>query len=99
MHIIVVQETDWLRRGPHQQHHLFERLSLRGHDITVLDYPILRPHWPHEPFITPTREQANATRIYPDARIRLITPATLSPAPLARPTSMMTHHQTLLRLI
>ena len=49
MRIIVVQETDWQRRGPHQQHHLFERLSLRGHAITVLDYPILRPHWPNEP--------------------------------------------------
>lgn len=99
MRILVVQETDWLKRGPHQQHHLFERLSQRGHEITVLDYPILRPHWPREPFIAPTQTRENAARIYPDARIDLITPATLSIAPLARPTSMLSHHQTLARLI
>ncbi|GAB4474071.1 MAG: glycosyltransferase [Anaerolineae bacterium] len=99
MHIIVVQETDWLRRGPHQQHHLFERLSLRGHHITVLDYPILRPHWPREPFVTPATRQENAARIYDGAQIRLITPGTLSPRLLARPTSVLTHGLTLRRLI
>ncbi len=99
MRIIVVQETDWLRRGPHQQHHLFERLSLRGHHVTVLDYPILRPHWPREPFVTPAIRQENAARIYNNARIRLITPGTLSPRLLARPTSVLTHGLTLRRLI
>ncbi len=99
MRIVVVQETDWLRRGPHQQHHLFERLSLRGHDITVLDYPILRPHWPRESWVAPRREQANVARIYEGARIRLITPATWSPRLLARPTSVLSHHAELRRLI
>jgi glycosyltransferase involved in cell wall biosynthesis len=41
MKILVVQESDWIKRGPHQQHHLMERLSLRGHEIRVIDYPIL----------------------------------------------------------
>lgn len=98
MNVVVVQETDWLRRGPHQQHHLFERLSRRGHEVTVLDYPILRPHWPAEPFVAKRQEHANAARIYPDARIRLVTPGTLSPAPLARPTSVLSHHAELVRL-
>jgi glycosyltransferase involved in cell wall biosynthesis len=99
MKIIVVQETDWLRRGPHQQHHLFERLSRRGHQVTVLDYPILRLHWPQEPLIAPRREQANAARIYEGASIRLITPATISLRPLARPSSVLSHWLTLSRLI
>ena len=99
MRIVVVQETDWLRRGPHQQHHLFERLSLRGHEITVLDYPILRPHWPREPLAAPRQEQPNAARLYDGARIRLITPGSLSLGPLARPTSVLTHHAALRRLI
>ena len=38
MKILVVQETSWIKRGPHQQHHLFERLISRGHDVLVLDY-------------------------------------------------------------
>jgi len=36
----VVQESDWLTRGPHQQHHLMERLSLRGHKVHVVDFEI-----------------------------------------------------------
>jgi glycosyltransferase involved in cell wall biosynthesis len=41
MRILVVQESDWLEKGPHQSHHLMERLSLRGHQILVIDYEIL----------------------------------------------------------
>jgi len=40
MKILVVQESDWLARGPHQQHHLMEKLSLRSHEIRVIDYEI-----------------------------------------------------------
>ena len=39
--LLVVQETDWLQRGPHQQHHILERLSERGHQIVVVDFEIL----------------------------------------------------------
>ena len=38
MKILLVQDTDWLERGPHQQHHLMDRLSMRGHEIRVIDY-------------------------------------------------------------
>ena len=38
MNILVIQETDWIARYPHTQHHLFERLSLNGHTIKVIDY-------------------------------------------------------------
>lgn len=40
MKILVVQESDWLKRNPHQQHHLMDRLSIKGHEIRVIDYPI-----------------------------------------------------------
>ena len=43
MRILVVQESDWLERNPHQQHHLMERMATRGHEIRVIDYPI---DWP-----------------------------------------------------
>jgi glycosyltransferase involved in cell wall biosynthesis len=36
--LLFIQETDWLKRGPHQQHHLAERLSIRGHEIRVIDH-------------------------------------------------------------
>jgi len=37
----VLQETDWLTRGPHTQHHIFENLSTNNSiKITILDYDI-----------------------------------------------------------
>ena len=41
MKIIGIQETDWFNRGPHTQHHVFERLSLNPNiQLTVFDYDI-----------------------------------------------------------
>lgn len=41
MNILVLQETDWLTRGPHTQHHVFERISKNPKiKITVFDYDI-----------------------------------------------------------
>ncbi|MFX1255214.1 MAG: glycosyltransferase [Promethearchaeota archaeon] len=41
LRILYIQETDWLDKGPQQQHHLFERLSNQGHTVVVIDYEIL----------------------------------------------------------
>jgi glycosyltransferase involved in cell wall biosynthesis len=40
MKILLVQESDWLERNPHQQHHLMDRMAIKGHEIRVIDYPI-----------------------------------------------------------
>lgn len=41
MIILGLQETDWLTRGPHTQHHIFERLSKNPNlKITIFDYDI-----------------------------------------------------------
>lgn len=40
MRILVLQESDWVEVGPHQSHHLRERLSLRGHLVVVVDFEI-----------------------------------------------------------
>jgi len=41
MNILGLQETDWLTRGPHTQHHIFERLSKNPNfKVTVFDYDI-----------------------------------------------------------
>ncbi len=39
--ILFIQETDWLEKGPQQQHHFLERMSNKGHQVTVFDYEIL----------------------------------------------------------
>ena len=41
MIILGLQETDWLTRGPHTQHHIFDRLSKNPNiKITIFDYDI-----------------------------------------------------------
>ena len=40
MKILVVQESDWIERGPHQSHHLMERLTQNGDEVRVIDYEI-----------------------------------------------------------
>jgi len=39
--ILVVQETDWIERGPHQSHHLLERLSPDDYEVHVVDFPLI----------------------------------------------------------
>jgi|BarGraNGADG00212_2_1021979.scaffolds.fasta_scaffold38994_1 glycosyltransferase involved in cell wall biosynthesis len=41
MKILLVQDTDWIARNVHQQHHVAERLTLRGHDFSVIDHDLL----------------------------------------------------------
>lgn len=41
MRILLIEETNWDLRGPHQQHHLMERLSSLGHEIRIIDYNFL----------------------------------------------------------
>jgi C1A family cysteine protease len=45
MRILAVQDADWIKKGPHQQHHLLEGLSTRGHEICVVGYDQL---WKNE---------------------------------------------------
>ena len=40
MKILAIQETDWIKRGPHHSHHLLERLTKLGHHIRVIDFDI-----------------------------------------------------------
>lgn len=96
--IIVVQETDWLKRGPHQQHHLFERLAARGHTITVLDFEILYSPWPRASLAARRGQWPGVSRT-PAASpgVTVIRPATLRLPLLARPVSLLTFYVELVR--
>lgn len=95
MRIVVVQETDWLKRGPHQQHHIFERLSARGHEIMVLDFEILYDPWPAAPLVAPRMEWSNVSRVNRDARVRVVRPTTIRLPGIARITSLVTFYREL----
>ncbi len=74
MKILSVQETDWLKRNPGQQHHLAELLSLRGHKIRVVDYEIAWKTQGKREFHSNRSVFNNVSKIYDQARIMVIRP-------------------------
>src|SRR3989449_2447302 len=57
--ILVLQESDWKERGPHQSHHLLERMAQRGHEVRVIDFEI---GWRNRG----RQERIAARRVFPD---------------------------------
>jgi glycosyltransferase involved in cell wall biosynthesis len=74
MKILVVQESDWLKRNPHQQHHLMDRMSVRGHEIKVIDYPIDWPKDDPEGFRFERQVVDNVYKVDKRANIQVIRP-------------------------
>lgn len=77
MKILVVQESDWLKRNPHQQHHLMERLSLKGHEIRVIDYDIDWRKDKRKKLYIKRKAFGSVHKIYPNANIQVIRPGSL----------------------
>ena len=74
MKILVVQESEWLKRNPHQQHHLMDRMSVRGHEIKVIDYPIDWPKDDPEGFRFNRQVVDNVYKVDKKANIQVIRP-------------------------
>ena len=76
MKILVLQESDWLKRNPHQQHHLMDRMDGRGHQIRVIDYPI---DWSNDKesngLIYNREEHNNVCKVNPKTNITVIRPS------------------------
>lgn len=77
MNILVVQESDWIQRNPHQQHHLMERLSLRGHKIRVIDYEIDWKTNKNEGIISKRQVFKAVHKIHDEASIDVVRPGLL----------------------
>jgi glycosyltransferase involved in cell wall biosynthesis len=72
--ILLVQDTDWLLRGPHQQHHLMERISLKGHEVRVIDYELLWRTQGKKELRSKLQVFDNVSRFYDGAKLMLIRP-------------------------
>ena len=97
MKILVVQESDWIKRNPHQQHHLMERLSLRGHQVRVIDYPI---GWKEEKGRYNRRNVVDGYyKIHPEARVQVITPSILKIPYFIYPSMLFYHRREIKRQI
>jgi len=76
MRILVVQESDWIKRNPVQQHHMLERLSAQGHEVLVIDYPI---RWRDEGrgLLASRRVHRGVAKVVPEADVTVIRTAAL----------------------
>jgi len=71
----MVQDTDWLSKGPFQQNHLMENLALKGHEIRVIDYEILwRTHGTGRLYSF-RRVLTDVSRVHRGGEVTLIRPA------------------------
>lgn len=77
MKILVVQESDWIERGPHQQHHLMERLRLRGHEVRVIDYEIGWRRRPRNEFCSKRKVFNRVSKEHKLAGVTVIRPGIL----------------------
>ena len=77
MRILLVQETDWINKGPFQQNHLMELLALRGHETRVIDHEI---HWRQhkDGGLLPKRQVFNnVSRIHSGAAVDVVRPGVM----------------------
>ncbi|NHJ20079.1 MAG: glycosyltransferase [Candidatus Lokiarchaeota archaeon] len=99
MKLLGLQETDWLTRGPHTQHHIFERLSTNDNfQITVFDYDIdkiLRLG----SLIIKKQIYKNIHKAVMDSKVTIIRPAHIQVPFLRRFSSLITTFFELLKYI
>ncbi|MBA7599972.1 D-inositol-3-phosphate glycosyltransferase [subsurface metagenome] len=91
MKILLVQESDWLKRGPHQQHHLMERLSIKGHDIHVIDYEVSWKNEINKEIYSQRKVFNKVSKFYDGANIYVIRPAIIKIPILDYISIILTH--------
>jgi len=98
MNILGLQETDWLTRGPHTQHHIFERLSKNPNfKITILDYDIDK-NLKLESLLVKKQTYSNIHRAVTDSRVLVVRTAHIQVSYLRRISSLITNFFGMLKL-
>ena len=99
MNILVLQETDWLTRGPNTQHHVFERISKNPNiKVTVFDYDIDKIMRSKSIFI---KKQIfiNIHRVVKHSNVQIIRTAHIQVPYLRRISSLITNFFEMLNLL
>ena len=74
MKILLIQTTNWIRRFPVEQHHLAEKLSLRGHEIRVIDFDVLWRAESKRGFYSKRKIFDDVSKIYDGAKVTVVRP-------------------------
>src|SRR2546427_8022903 len=89
--ILVLQESDWIERGPHQSHHLLERMAQRGHQVRVIDFEIGWRERSTRERIAPRRVVAGVYKVCDDVSVTVIRPAFIRVGVLDYVSSAIAH--------
>ena len=92
MRILVVQESDWLEKGPHQSHHLMERLSAKGHEVRVIDFEILWKNHGKQSTISKRTIYRDVNKAIPDGKVTVVRPSIIR-LPLFDYLSLLVTHR------
>ena len=92
MRILFTQETDWITRNPAQQHHLAEVMSLRGHEIRVLDYDILWQNKGKKELFSKREVFEKVSKIHKDSNVTVIRPGIIK-LPIMNYISLIFSHR------
>lgn len=99
MRILFTQETDWIQRNPAQQHHLAEMLSLRGHEIRVIDFELLWRTQDKRGLHSQRAVFDNITKAHDGATVKIIRPGIIKIPVLDYVSLVFSHHKEIERQI
>lgn len=97
MKILVVQESNWLDRGPHQSHHLMERMVRRGHEVRVIDFEILWRQNPERKLVSHREVFAAPSKAIPGTTISVIRPPVIHLPVLEYISLLYSHRKEIIR--
>jgi glycosyltransferase involved in cell wall biosynthesis len=97
MKILVVQESDWLEKGPHQSHHLMERMSARGHEVRVIDFEILWRQNERNGLVSKREVFTNAHKAVDNGNVTVIRPPIIKLPVLDYISLLFTHKKEIKR--
>ena len=97
MKILIIQDTDWIKRYPAQHHHLAERLLLRGHEIRVIDYEILWRTEGKKELFSRRHVFNGVSKIFKEVSVTVIRPGILKIPILDYVSMLFTYHSEIKR--
>src|SRR2546422_1469592 len=97
--ILVLQESDWIERGPHQSHHLLERMVQRGHEVHVVDFEIGWRKQTSASIIAPRKVLTPPPKVIQGSEITVVRPMMVRLPALEYTSLIVTHRREIRREI
>src|SRR3989442_14357658 len=97
--MLVLQQSDWIERGPHQSYHLVERMVQRGHAVHVVDFEIGWRKQTSASIIAPRKVLTPPPKVIQGSEITVVRPAVVRLPALEYATLVVTHRREIRREI